>query len=76
MATRIEEINVALTDREARMGAMETMFAKPDQFDDPTQLAASGEEYRVLKEEAESLWGRVGAVVAGIRGTLTDCWRD
>ena len=56
LATRIEEINVALTDREARMGEMETMFARPDQFDDPTQLAASGEQYRVLKEEAESMW--------------------
>ncbi len=56
LATRIEEINIALTDREARMGDMETMFARPDQFDDPTQLAASGEQYRVLKEEAESLW--------------------
>ena len=56
LATRIEEINIALTDREARMGKMETMFARPDQFDDPTQLAASGEQYRVLKEEAESLW--------------------
>ena len=56
LATRIEEINIVLTDREARMGDMETMFARPDQFDDPTQLAASGEQYRVLKEEAESLW--------------------
>ena len=56
LATRIEEINIALTDREAHMGEMETMFARPDQFDDPTQLAASGEQYRVLKEEAESLW--------------------
>ncbi len=56
LATRIEEINVALTDREARMGEMETMFARPDQFDDPTKLVASGEQYRVLKEEAESLW--------------------
>ena len=56
LATRIEEINVVLTDREVRMGEMETMFARPDQFDDPTQLAASGEQYRVLKEEAESLW--------------------
>ena len=56
LATRIEEINVALTDREACMGELETMFARPDQFDGPTQLAASGEQYRVLKEEAESLW--------------------
>ncbi len=56
LATRIEEINIALTDREARMGELETMFARPDQFDGPTQLAASGEQYRVLKEEAELLW--------------------
>ncbi len=56
LSTRIEEINVTLTDREARMAELETMFSEPDQFDDPAQLADSGEQYRVLKEEAESLW--------------------
>ncbi len=56
LSTRIEEINVTLTDREARMAELETMFSEPDQFDDAAQLADSGEQYRILKEEAESLW--------------------
>jgi ATP-binding cassette subfamily F protein 3 len=56
LALRIEEINVSLVDREARLAELETMFSRPDQFDDPIQLAASGEQYRSLKAEAESLW--------------------
>jgi hypothetical protein len=32
------------------------MFSKPDQFGEPAQIAASAEEYRVLKEEAQQLW--------------------
>ena len=33
------------------------MFSRPDQFGDRAQIAASAKQYRVLKEEAESLWG-------------------
>ena len=32
------------------------MFADPEQFDDRDELAATGERYRILKEEEQSLW--------------------
>ena len=56
LASRIEEINVSLTNHEARMAEMETLFSSPDEFGDTAQLAAYGEQYRVLKEAADSLW--------------------
>ena len=56
LAMRIEEIDVSLSDREARITELETMFSQPDQSDNPAHFASAGEEYRVLKEEAESLW--------------------
>ena len=56
LATRIEEINTSLAGNEARMAKLEVMFSKPEQFEGPTQIAASGEQYRVLKEETQSLW--------------------
>ena len=56
LASRIEEINVSLTNHEARMAEMETLFSSPDEFGDPIQLAAYGEQYRALKEAADSLW--------------------
>ncbi len=56
LATRIEEINTSLADNEARIAKLEVMFSKPEQFEGPTQIAASGEQYRVLKEETQSLW--------------------
>ena len=56
LAMRIDEINVLLSDREARITELETMFSRPDQFDGPAQFASAGEQYRVLKEEAGSLW--------------------
>ena len=56
LAMRIEEIDVSLSDREARITELETMFSQPDRADGPAHLASAGEEYRVLKEEAESLW--------------------
>ena len=56
LAIRIEEIDVSLSNREARITELETMFSQPNQSDDPAYFASAGEEYRVLKEEAESLW--------------------
>ena len=56
MARRIEEINASLADREKRIVELEAMFARPDQFDEPDQIAASGKQYRALKKEAQSLW--------------------
>ena len=56
MAARIEEITVLLADNEACIAELEAMFSRPDQFGEPTQIAASAEQYRVLKDEAQSLW--------------------
>ena len=56
LAMRIEDINVSLVDREARIAELEAVFSNPDQFAEPAQIAALGEQYRVLKEEAQSLW--------------------
>ena len=56
LSVLIDEISLSLTDHEASMAELEAMFAKPDQFDDPTQLAATGEQYILLKEDAASLW--------------------
>ncbi len=56
LAIRIEEIDVSLSNREARITELETMFSQPNQSDDPAYFASAGEEYRLLKEEAESLW--------------------
>ena len=53
---RIDEIDARLVDHEARITELEAMFSSPDQFDDAAQLAASGEQYRELKNEAQSLW--------------------
>ncbi|MDP6102005.1 MAG: ABC-F family ATP-binding cassette domain-containing protein [Dehalococcoidia bacterium] len=56
LAMRISEIDVRLVDHEARIAKLEALFSSPDQFDDPAQMAASGEQHRSLKEEAQSLW--------------------
>ena len=56
LAMRIEAIDVSLLDREARITELETMFSQPDQSDGPAHFASAGEEYSVLKEEAQSLW--------------------
>ena len=56
MAARIEEITVSLSDNEACIAELEAMFSRPDQFGEPAQIAASAEQYRVLKDEAQSLW--------------------
>ena len=56
LAMRIEEIDASLSKRESRITELESMFSQPDQSDGPAHFAAAGEEYRVLKEEAGSLW--------------------
>ena len=56
LATRIEKITVSLSDHEAQIAELEALFSSPDSFDDRAQIAASGEQYRVLKEEAQCLW--------------------
>ncbi len=75
LATRIEEINTSLADNEARIAKLEVMFSKPEQFPGPTQIAASGEQYRVLKEETQSLWDeweRLSMEAEHIDSTLTE----
>ena len=56
LATRIETIRVSLADKEARIAELEAKFSSPDVFAEPAQIAASGEQYLVLKEEEQSLW--------------------
>ena len=56
LAERIDEIGVAISDRESQSAELEALFANPDQFDDRSQLEATGERYRVLKEEEQTLW--------------------
>ncbi len=56
LATEIENINVSLVDHETRIAELEAMFSSPDLFGEPGQIASSAEQYRVLKEEVQSLW--------------------
>ena len=56
LAARIDEIGVAIAEREILASELEIMFANPERFDDRTQLEASAERYRILKEEEQSLW--------------------
>ena len=56
LAERIDQIGVAISDKESQSAALEARFADPEQFDDRNELAATGERYRVLKEEEQSLW--------------------
>ena len=56
LARRIEQINASLSGYESQIADLETKFARPGQFEGPAQLASAGEQYRVLKEEAGSLW--------------------
>ena len=56
LAARIDEIGAAISERESRSAQLEAMFAAPEQFDDRGQLEASGEQYRMIKEEEQTLW--------------------
>ena len=56
LTMQIENINVSLVDHETRIAELEAMFSSPDLFDEPTQIVSSGEQYRVLTEEVQSLW--------------------
>ena len=56
LAMRIAEIDTTLLAQEARIAQLEALFSSPDQFEDAAQLASSGEQYQVLKREAQSLW--------------------
>ena len=56
LAERIDEIGLAISDRESQSAELEALFSDPEQFDDRSHLEATGERYRALKEEEQSLW--------------------
>ena len=56
LATRIDEIGTAISERESISAELEAMFADPGRFDDLSQIEASSERYRILKEEEQCLW--------------------
>lgn len=56
LAERIDEISLAISDRESQSAELEALFSDPEQFDDRSHLEATGERYRALKEEEQSLW--------------------
>ena len=56
LAARIEEIGVEINDRETKSAELEALFADPGRFADRSQLEATGERYRIMKEEEQSLW--------------------
>ena len=56
LSERIDAIGAAITERETRSAELEAMFADPGQFTDRNQLETTGEQYRALKEEEQSLW--------------------
>ena len=75
LAARIDEIGSAITERETRSAELEIMFANPEQFDDRSQLEASGEQYRALKDEEQTLWDeweRLSLEAEEIDGRLAD----
>ena len=75
LAARIDEIGGAIAERETRSAELEAMFANPERFDDRSQLEASGEQYRVIKEEEQTLWDeweRLSLEVEEIDGRLAE----
>ena len=56
LAVRVDALHATLESHEARIAKLESLFTNPDQFKNNDQLATSGEEYRVLKDETRSLW--------------------
>ena len=53
---QIEELSRKLSEREARISELDAEFANPELYDDPERIAASGKEYRALKDEVARLW--------------------
>ena len=56
LAMRVDAVNATLEAHLARIAQLEALFSSPGQFENADQLATSGEEYRVLKSEEQSLW--------------------
>jgi ATP-binding cassette subfamily F protein 3 len=55
LATRVDEINATLETYGTKIAKLEAKFANPEKFKDSDQLAASGEQYRELKDEEKTL---------------------
>jgi ATP-binding cassette subfamily F protein 3 len=56
LAERIDEIGVAISGKEEQSAELEAMFADPEQFDGRSDLEATSERYRIIKEAEQSLW--------------------
>ena len=56
LAIQIDEVGAAISEREYFAAELEAMFADPEQSGDWAKLEASGERYRALKDEEQSLW--------------------
>ena len=56
LAKRVDVVNTTLEAHLARIAKMEALFSNPGRFENAAQLATSGEQYRVLKGEEQSLW--------------------
>ena len=73
LAKQIEDLSKSLSEREARISELDEAFSNPELYDDPGRIAASGKEYRALKEEVETLWGeweRLSVEAGEIEGAL------
>ncbi len=60
LAIRVEKIDATLVSHEAQITRMEALFSNPDQIGDRTQLAALGEQYKILKNKSHCLWEEWG----------------
>ena len=56
LVTRVNAVSAKLEAHEALITQLEALFSRPNQFEDATQLATSGEQYQMLKGEEQSLW--------------------
>jgi ATP-binding cassette subfamily F protein 3 len=56
LSNRVEKINATLVVHEAEINRLEALFSNPGQVNDTAQLVTFGEQYQVLKNEAQRLW--------------------
>ena len=73
LGMRVDAANAALEAHLARIAQLEALFSSPGQFENAAQMATSGEEYRVLKSEEQSLWEeweRLSLEVETVNGKL------
>lgn len=56
LAARIGEVDQIITANESQIAHLEALFSSPDTFENVAHLTESGEQYRLLKSNIESLW--------------------